>query len=70
MAAASPDFFEAPLATPADLHQAMPKHSKERLSRSLGAQYLIWSRSMELRALPRACAQHFILPDMLVEVAC
>eukprot|EP00959_Pyramimonas_sp_CCMP1952_P071131 1485194-Pyramimonas_sp.AAC.1 len=48
--------LEAPLAMPEDLHGAMSDHSKELLSRSLGMQYLIWSRAMELRALSRACA--------------
>eukprot|EP00959_Pyramimonas_sp_CCMP1952_P083000 1734691-Pyramimonas_sp.AAC.1 len=48
--------LEAPLVMPEDLYEAMSEHSKEFLSRSLGMQYLIWSRAMELRALSRACA--------------
>eukprot|EP00959_Pyramimonas_sp_CCMP1952_P266884 5579630-Pyramimonas_sp.AAC.1 len=34
----------------------MSEHSKEFLSRSLGMQYLSWSRAMELRARSRARA--------------
>eukprot|EP00959_Pyramimonas_sp_CCMP1952_P374355 7839968-Pyramimonas_sp.AAC.1 len=56
MAAAAPEFLEAPLVMPEDLHEAMNEQSKEYLSRELGVPYLAWSRAMELQACSRARA--------------